>query len=468
MDFGGFGLNPLVTAALERMSIKVPTEIQQRSIPLVMEGRDLLALAPTGTGKTLSFLAPICSRLLDNPPPKAARKRVNPAQRLRAVVICPTRELARQTDTVARDLVGQTVLKTCLVHGKTGILQQREQLESGCDILIGTPGRILELVTGGDLSLANVRDVVIDEGDRMFDMGFAPQVRNILKRIPPGRRIMLFSATLPPHVESMIDRFQEEPARVGMHAHSRAADHLELAIYRVPDPSRMALLLWLLMGPASRRNERPVRRRVLVFTRTRRRAGWVAQALRSNGINVGLIHGDRSQAQRQRALDEFAAGRTQVLVSTDLAARGLHIATARTVINYDLPLAPEEYVHRVGRAGHGGDHGEAFTFIGDREQPRWERIVAMTGEEPPESPLPDLTGWLRPADLLRLEQSRTRRSHEENEETEQRGRSRKTDRSEKRSGGSGKDPSKYRRPRRSRPIGKNQKPGTGVRRPDGS
>ncbi|MFO0827543.1 MAG: DEAD/DEAH box helicase [Phycisphaerales bacterium] len=405
MPFDALGLHPIVRRGIEMLGFAEPTPIQAALVPAVIDGKDAVGLAPTGTGKTLAYVLPIAHRLLADPPPllrgpkkrggKAA-KRVDPRTRLRAIVLCPTRELAQQVAKDARALLRGSLLRTGAVWGKAPIGPQRELLETGIDFLAGTPGRVRELLEVEALSLAHVRHVVVDEADRMLDLGFAPQVEAILERAPPDRQTLFMSATFPPMLEELKSRFLRDPVRIESGEHSRPASHVAQTLYEVEDAYKTALVLALVTGEK--------RRGVLVFTRTRRRAGWVAQALRSHGVSTGLLHGDRSQPQREQALAEFAAGRTAALVATDIAARGLHIPAIRTVINYDVPLWPEEYVHRVGRAGHGGGFGESFTFVTSEadEVSRWKRIAKIAHVDLAATSLPDVGEWMRPEDRERF------------------------------------------------------------------
>lgn len=419
--FDGLGLHPVLRRAVAALGFERPTSIQASLVPAAITGRDVIGLAPTGTGKTLAFLMPVAHRLLSDPPPilKGPRKRgtrqsgrrVDPRSRLRAIILCPTRELAQQVAKDAQALVRGSLLKVGAVWGKSAIAPQRDMIREGLDLLVGTPGRIRELLDEDALSLAYVRHVVVDEADRMLDLGFLPQVEGILERMPPERQILFLSATFPPMVHELGDRFLREPERVESGGHSRPARHLQQRLYEVEDAFKTSLVLAVVEGglegdTAGRRNG------VIIFCRTRRRTGWVAGALKARGISVGVVHGDRSQAQREHDLAEFAAGRLRTLVATDVASRGLHIPAIRTVINYDVPLLPEEYVHRVGRAGHGGGSGESITFVSPEpeESGRWRRLCRLTGLELDVSATPDLRPWMRPEDRERFERSLRQRA----------------------------------------------------------
>jgi ATP-dependent RNA helicase RhlE len=410
--FEDLAVEPVVLRGLEHFGYATPTPIQKVAIPALAAGRDLIGLAPTGTGKTLAYGIPLAHQLIVDPPPLTRRARkgkggdkggkfVDPKRRLRGLVVVPTRELASQVAEEIRRLTKGSLVKVGAVWGKAAIKPQREKIEAGLDILVGTPGRLRELMDIDVLSLAFIRHLVIDEGDRMLDMGFLPQIRTILERMPEQRQMAFFSATMPPAMEDLARTFLQRPARVEVGRHTRAAEHLGNRLYEIEDVLKVALLLQLVVGEQ--------RRGVLVFCRTRRRAGWVHAALRHHGISVGLVHGDRSQNQRTRALEQFAEGASAVLVATDVAARGLHIDRVRTVINYDLPLSAEEWVHRIGRAGHGGGFGESFTFVAPPERSRWKQISKIVDERIRADPLPDFDEFVRPQDREKLEKFRSGR-----------------------------------------------------------
>lgn len=458
------------------------TPIQAATLDPMLEGRDVIGLAPTGTGKTLAYGIPLAQLLLLDPPPILRRERrggkreaggryVDPKRRLRALVVVPTRELASQVATELRTLTKGSLLKVGAVWGKSALKPQREKIEAGLDVLAGTPGRLRELMDIDALSLAFVKHLVIDEGDRMLDLGFLPQIKTILDRMPGDRQMAFFSATMPPAIEELARVFLDEPKRIEIGTHTRAAEHLGKRLYEIEDALKVPFVLETVVGGE--------RRGVIVFTRTRRRAGWVSAALRRNGASVGLVHGDRSQNQRLRTLDQFGKGELAVIVATDVAARGLHIPAVTTVINYDLPLAAEEWVHRVGRAGHGGGEGEAITLVTPLERKRWRMIAEATGAKLRFEDLPELEAWVRPQDLDRLERVRSGLKAARMEpfrpkaeaETGAGPRERKKGaakggKAAARSGRRGGDAIKRGRGRTaSRPITKGEKPGGGVRKP---
>ena len=376
--FETLATDPLLLPRLAKRGIERPTDVQAGTLAAAHEGRDVVAVAPTGSGKTLAFLLPIAKRLRAEPPPRPKNGRVDPMHRLRAVVLAPTRELAQQIAREAEWLFGGTVLRVTCAYGKSAIGPQKADLRAGVDLLVATPGRLRELLEADACSLAWLRTLVIDEADRMLDMGFLPQVQAIADRSPTERQTLLYTATLPKQVEELARTLVREPLRFGDRI---TAARAEPVAYAAADAIKTPLLLELLKD-ASRTG-------VLVFVRTRRRAGWVAQALHRNGVAVGSLHGDRSQKQREAALDGVTKGRLRVLVATDVAARGLHVPSLRCVVNYDLPLVDQDLVHRLGRAGHGhAGFAEAFAFVDPDEGDRWKRLAKACELDPRLKPAP--------------------------------------------------------------------------------
>ncbi len=388
----GCPLPPVIARALAELGFATPTPVQEGMRAAALLGADVIALAPTGTGKTLGFGVPVLARLLNEPPKSRHGARgvtfIDPYDRLRALVISPTRELAQQ---VAKDLEAvtkSTLLRVAVVYGKSPEAPQREAIRAGPDVLVGTPGRIREFLDDGSLSLAGIRMVVIDEADRMADMGFLPQVEAILGAVPQPRQVIGVTATLPPSVEARVVALMREPTRIEIGRRNAPASGKNFRM-TIDDADKVALLLTVL--------KRPTSGGTAVYVRTRRRAGWVAAALERNAITVSLLHGDRSQRSRDEALAAFAQGRKAVLVATDVAARGLHVTRISRVINYDVPLMPEDFVHRVGRAGHGGGAAESLTFVDPHERLEWERVGSLVGEVIGEEPLPDISAFQRPS-----------------------------------------------------------------------
>ena len=459
-------LHPLLTRNLARMGYAQPRPIQAAAQQPILAGRDLIGLAATGTGKTAAFVAPILHQLLSARPggePKSRRDKrpVRPAERLRALVMCPTRELTQQVQKEAGVIAQGSVLRTTCAVGKSAIRPQADAIARGVDVLVATPGRAIELLEDGLLSLSHVRHVVIDEGDRMLDMGFLPQVELILQRIGEQRQVMLFSATMPPAMEDLARRFLRDPVRLEIGKHTTPVAHVRQHMIPVADQHKVDLLLHVLgAASASGSHARTPMRGVLIFCRTRRRVGWVGTALERHGIKVGVLHGDRSQAQRQKALEAFKDGDANVLVATDVAARGLHIPATRTVINYDLPMQAEEYVHRVGRAAHGVEDqvGEAFTLLDPEDRLKWRAIVNTTGIEVFAEH--EVAGWKPPPP------KRSKAAHRA--EAAQRAVAIETDEPQRLRQGRfdpfNRPPRKRGRSHASKPIKKGQKPGGGVKR----
>ena len=431
-SFATLGIDSVLTETLWQQGIKRPRPVQSQVIPEALAGRDVVSLAETGSGKTLAFLVPVLQRILDDRPAKGAR--MTPRQRLRAIVLCPTRELADQTGRVADGLARGSVLRVGVAVGSVAISPIREVLSKGVDILVATPGRLLELIDEGDIDGEAVQMLVIDEADRMFDMGFAPQVRRILERIASRRQMLLFSATMPRDVLQLADQHLRGAVRIETHPHTVAVEHVTQHVVLVHPRDRVDLLLHL--------HKQAGGGRMLIFCRTRRRTGWVAAALSRHDLKTGQLHADRSQAQRRRALEAFSSGEIDVLVATDVGSRGLHIEGIATVINYDLPNTAEDLVHRAGRAAHGTrKSGHAWTLIGERDLDTWYKMAPAAGVRvDPERVL----GFK--AQTSPKKPSRAPREEGMPHETRKR-------------------PGPGRRKRASRPIGPDQKPGGGVRRP---
>lgn len=465
MSFHQLNLHPLVKRNLSAMGFHQPKPIQAQAMGPLMEGCDMIGLAPTGTGKTAAFLSPIAHQLLMTPPPSDGRRKVDPVRRLRAMVLCPTRELAVQVEEVCSQIIAGTVLRSVCAYGKVGMKSQREAIERGVDVLVATPGRVRELLEADAMTLAYIRHVAIDEADRMLDMGFLPQVESILKSVPTGRQTMLFTATMPGPVEELAQRFLRSPRRIEIGRHTTPVEHVRQHLVTVEQRRKVELLLYMLPKPATPSAKRgrlsasqlPVSRggnartaaAVLVFCRTRRRVGWVGAALQRHGLACGMIHGDRTQSQRLRAIENLSSGKLNVIVSTDVAARGLHIPAVGTVINYDVPPNAEEYVHRIGRAAHGGGRGEAWTLLAPIDQERWTAIrrqldlpiepERVEGFEPASSPVSRSEGIRTSEVNAGAKDGRNRRAKGDSRSARPRKRSPK-----------------------SRPIPEGQKPGSGV------
>src|SRR5947209_3594352 len=341
--FARLGLSDAMLEGVKAMGYVEPTPIQLRAIPLVLEGRDVIGSAQTGTGKTAAFALPILSQL--------GRHSSQP----RLLVLEPTRELAAQVETAIRDFARFTDLRVVVVFGGVGYGLQRENLRKGVDIIIATPGRLLDLVEQGDCKLDHIQFLVLDEADRMLVMGFLPDVRRILDRCPRNRHTSLFSATVPPEIETLIKWAMHNPETIEIGARRTPAETVKHVIYPVSEAQKTDLLLELL--------KRVNYDSVIVFCRTKHGADRAAHLLKRSNHAVAVLHSNRTQREREQALRGFRDGRFEVLVATDIAARGLDIADVSHVINYDVPQHPEDYIHRIGRTGRMENKGDAFTLM---------------------------------------------------------------------------------------------------------
>ncbi len=375
-SFQALGLHPLLLENVARAGYETPTPIQSQAIPPVMDGRDLLAGAPTGTGKTAAFTLPILHKL-------APHAKGN-GRAIRALVLCPTRELATQIAD-SFDVYGRnTGVRHVCVYGGVGQTGQVKSLRQGVDVVIATPGRLMDLMGQGHIKLGQVETLVLDEADRMLDMGFVPAVRKIAATLPTGRQTLMFSATVPPTIAKLVAELMTRPVRVEVLAETASADAIEQGIYFVRKADKPALLSHLI--------ERHGVNCGIVFSRTKHGADRLAKRLAQDGIQAVAIHGNRSQSQRQRALDGFKSGRVPILVATDVAARGIDVDGVTHVINYDLTHEPETYVHRIGRTGRAGASGVALSFCDHEERGHLKDIQKMLGRELPvvtDHPYPD-------------------------------------------------------------------------------
>ncbi len=345
--FEGLRLLPAVLQAVRDAGYEVPTPIQAAAIPLALSGRDVIGLAQTGTGKTAGFTIPIIQRLLEVP--------LAGSRRPRALILTPTRELAQQVRGSFEKYAIHSGFEIVEVFGGVALGPQEDALKRGVDVIVATPGRLIDHMERGNVVFDDLEVLVLDEADRMLDMGFAPQLNRIVREIPSYRQTLLFSATMPAEVEALARKYLRQPTVVQVGKRGGAAKTVEHAVYPVPEHRKTALLIDLL------REERLDQ--VLVFTRTKNAADRVARDLEEAKIDALLMHGDRSQKERMDALEGFRTGRVRVLVATDVAQRGLDIAGISHVINYHVPEQPEDYVHRIGRTGRAAATGDAFTFM---------------------------------------------------------------------------------------------------------
>ena len=363
MNFSQLGLALAQLHACKSLGYKTPTPIQTKAIPIILNGQDLIGCAETGTGKTAAFLLPIIQKLSERSRPG-----------VRALVLAPTRELALQTQTNYTELNSVKSNRCVIVMGGANIKSQIAELRRGASVVIATPGRLLDLIERGAVNLSTLETLVLDEADRMLDMGFLPAIRRILAVLPNTRQTLLFSATMSSEIEQLARSTMKQPKLIEVSRRGSAAGTVEQTAYVVALDSKTTLLLALL------EKESLEFQRVLIFTRTRRGAERISHILKARDHSVNRIHADRTQGQRETALREFRDGHARILVATDIAARGLDIDDISHVINYDVPAAPEDYVHRVGRTGRAGNTGQAITIVAPVDELSMRAIERLTGQ----------------------------------------------------------------------------------------
>ena len=386
MTFSALGLAEPLVRAIEAKGYSEPTPIQRDSIPTLLEGRDLLGIAQTGTGKTAAFVLPSIQRLGD------AGKRVLPTH-VRMLVLAPTRELASQIADSAREYGKFSRLSVATVFGGTSINKNRNDVARGVDILVATPGRLIDLVEQGFVNLSAIEILVLDEADQMLDLGFIHALKRIVKMLPRRRQSLFFSATMPPAIRQLADQFLHDPATVSVVPQSTTAERVDQSVIFCNQMEKQALLTILL-----RETEID---RALVFTRTKHGADRVVKLLAGNGIAASAIHGNKSQPQRERALAAFKSGEVPILVATDIAARGIDVSGVSHVFNFELPNVPEQYVHRIGRTARAGASGEAIAFCAEDERPYLKDIEKLTRQKVTVRPLPD--DFLRQAEAIKAQ-----------------------------------------------------------------
>ncbi len=363
MSFSALGLSEKILEGVKAMGYVEPTPIQLRAIPLILSGKDVIGSAQTGTGKTAAFALPILSKLGAHAPGP------------RVLILEPTRELAAQVETAIRDYSRFTDLKTTVVFGGVGYGKQNDELKAGTDTVVATPGRLLDHLEQGTLRLDKVQFLVLDEADRMLDMGFLPDVRRIVDKCPRKRHTALFSATVPPQIETLIQWAMHSPETIEIGARRTPAETVKHVIYPVSDTQKTDLLLELL--------KRVNYNSVLVFCRTKHGADRVAGLLKRANHAVAVLHSNRTQREREQALQGFREGKYEVLVATDIAARGIDIAAVSHVINYDVPQHPEDYIHRIGRTGRAEASGDAFTIMVAEDAPHVYSIERFISQKIP-------------------------------------------------------------------------------------
>tara|TARA_B110000908_G_scaffold58584_1_gene71240 strand:+ start:1917 stop:3230 length:1314 start_codon:yes stop_codon:yes gene_type:complete len=363
MNFNQLPLHERILKAVADTGYTKPTPIQLKAIPKVAKGADVIGIAQTGTGKTAAFTLPLLSKLVD-------KTEANESRHTRVLIIAPTRELVQQIHENVRGYAKYTNLRTGVIIGGVSDKGQIAKLNSGVDILVATPGRLLDLVEKGHGNFHQIEALVLDEADRMLDMGFIPDIRTIVKKLPKSKQTLLFSATLNSQIESLTKEFLNSPTLIEVERRASPADTIEQIIYEIQDHQKTELLEHLL-------NSSHEFYAVMVFARTKLGAEELSTALKMEGFTAEAIHGDRSQGQRKRALDDFKKGKVRVLVATDVAARGIDVDSITHVINYDFPEQSEDYIHRIGRTGRAGAKGVAITFVTQRNQQALKKVEKL-------------------------------------------------------------------------------------------
>jgi ATP-dependent RNA helicase RhlE len=343
MTFDVYHFNSKIMAGIDASGYSSPTPIQKEAMPHILSGKDVMGLAQTGTGKTAAFVLPMLQHLLSGP-----------RRKVRALIIAPTRELAEQTHNAILGLARKTDLTSMSIYGGVGIQPQIKRLRKGVDIVTACPGRLLDHINRGTISLSNVEMLVMDEADQMFDMGFFPDIRKIIKRLPADRQNLMFSATMPEDIKHLASEVLKNPVRIQI-GHKVPVATVSHTFYTVTTGSKNTLLLRLLNKNGTES--------VLVFTRTKRRSQSLAEHLERAGHDATALHGNLSQSRRQKALEGFRNGRFKILVATDVAARGIDVRGISRVINYDMPATADAYTHRIGRTGRAEETGDALTFV---------------------------------------------------------------------------------------------------------
>ncbi len=378
--FAELDLAPEILLALEDLGYRAPTPIQKQAIPLVLAGRDLLAQAQTGTGKTAAFALPLLQRMKSY-----ANTSTSPARHpVRALVLAPTRELAIQ---VYESVVGYSKylsLRSTVVYGGVGMDTQEAQLRAGVEVLVATPGRLLDHAGNRTLALSQVQYLVLDEADRMLDMGFLPDLKRILNLLPRERQTLLFSATFDDPITRLAQSFLKDPLKVEVARRNTAAETVEQLVHRVKEDEKTEALVRVVKARGLAQ--------ALVFTRTKISADRLGRQLLKRGLRASVIHGDKAQSERLQALEGFKQGQAQLLVATDIAARGLDIVELPCVINYELPYSPEDYVHRIGRTGRAGAEGVAVSLVAPDEEKLLAGIEHFIHRSLAVTPLPELPG----------------------------------------------------------------------------
>jgi len=408
ITFAELGLNEQILAGVATLGFNAPTPVQAAAIPAVLAGKDVVASAQTGTGKTAAFMLPTLQRIAgekrgeaeksDAAAGRGAKRNAKRNAYPRALIITPTRELAAQIDAVAKSVCASTGQQAVIVTGGARYKHQITALQKGCDVLVATPGRLIDLLDKKHTSLENIQVLVLDEADRMLDMGFWPSVHRIMEQLPKAHQTLLFSATLPASITSTIDALLKDPERIEIARTGQTAATIEQHLCSVTQGQKPQLLKALIDSFD------PAPERVLVFCRTKSRVDSIYKNLKAAGLKVDVMHADRPQKARAKALERFRSGAIQILVATDVMSRGIDIQGIDAVINFDVPLDPEDYVHRIGRTGRAGAAGQAFTFMGPDEVTPLREIEYFTKAL---IPTWDLPGFSYDSGRIMLQDSRS-------------------------------------------------------------
>jgi len=383
MSFDSFGLHPSLMAGVRDLGFTQPTDVQRQSIPPAMEGRDVLACAMTGSGKTAAFLLPIMHRLLEQPRGKT-----------RVLIISPTRELAAQIHDHLKELAKHTKITGAAVFGGVGMNPQVTAFKRGVDILVATPGRLLDHFQHDYAKLQDLEVLVLDEADRMLDMGFLPDIKRVLKHLPPRKQTLFFSATMPAPIVQLTRELLDNPSSVNLERKQAPATGVTQALFPVPEELKRALFLELL--------KRDEIGNVIVFCRTKHRANRLAEFLEKQQVPSAAIHGNRSQTRRTEALAGFKSGRYRVLVATDIVARGIDVEALEHVVNFDVPNVPDDYIHRVGRTARAEATGDAYSFVSPAEEPFVRAIEKQIGKQIPRRRLEGFDYSAKPAERFEV------------------------------------------------------------------
>ncbi len=376
--FEDFGLSPEILKALDDLGYVSPTPIQVQAIPLVLEGKDVMGAAQTGTGKTAGYSLPMLQSLMFS-----ANTSMSPARHpVRALILVPTRELADQVFEDVKRYAKYTPVKSAVVFGGVDIASQTSILRAGVEILIATPGRLLDHVQQKNVNLSQTQILVLDEADRMLDMGFLPDLQRIVNLLPKQRQNLLFSATFSNDIKKLARSFMKDPVTVEVARQNATAENVKQTVYRIEESEKNAAVEYLLKDRSQEQ--------VLIFSNTKAGASRLARQLERKGLKASAIHGDKTQAERMATLEAFKSGSIDILVATDVAARGLHIEELPCVINFDLPFVAEDYVHRIGRTGRAGSKGEALSLYSEKDERLLKEIEKLTKRQLPLEKLPGL------------------------------------------------------------------------------